>query len=189
MQIANLETLDVMTEADFRAANGHLLFPPELDNDLLSDLGYALVEYDPQPELAPGERLEPGELRVDGDRPVRGWTIVPAPPVDWPAVIADRRWRAEVAGIDVGGIHVDTDDRSKLLINGAAVEAMLDPEYLMRWKTHGGFVELTAAEVITVARAVRAHVQACFNREAELLAALAAETFTSEMLDQGWPAS
>lgn len=187
MEIANLENLDVMTEADFRAANGHLLFPPELDNDLLAELGYAVVEYDPEPALAPGERLEPGDLLIEHGRAIRGWAVIPAPPVDWPAVIADRRWKAEVGGIDVGGIHVDTDDRSKLLINGAAVEAMLDPEYVMSWKTPGGFVELTAAEVITVARAVRAHVQACFNREAELLTALDGQTLTPAMLEEGWP--
>lgn len=189
MEIANLETLDVLVEHEFRAAHSDRVFPAELGNDLLAELGYAAVEHDPEPELAAGETLEPGDVRIEDGRARRGWTVIPAPPLNWPAVIADRRWQAEVAGIDVGGIHVDTDDRSKLLINGAAVEAMLDPDYVMHWKTAGGFVELTAAEVITVARAVRAHVQACFNREAELLAELAGETFTPAMLEEGWPAA
>lgn len=94
---------------------------------------------------------------------------------------------AEIAGVTVGSIRIDTDDRSKLLINGAAVEAMLDPAYVLRWKTPSGFVDLTAQYVIGVSRAVRAHVQACFDREAELLAALDAGTFTDSMLDEGWP--
>jgi hypothetical protein len=101
--------------------------------------------------------------------------------------IAARRYQAEVGGITVGGLPVDTDDRSKLLINGAAVEAMLDPAYVLRWKAGGEFVDLTAEEVIGVARGVRAHVQACFDREAVLLAELAAGTFTENMLDEGWP--
>lgn len=102
--------------------------------------------------------------------------------------IADRRWQAETAGIDVASMRVETDDRSKLLINGAALESMLDPAYAMQWKTPAGFVELDSAKVLAVARAVRAHVQECFNREAELLEALEAGTFTPDMLDQGWPA-
>lgn len=101
--------------------------------------------------------------------------------------IAARRWLAETAGIKVAGMQVDTDDRSKLLINGAAVEAMLDPEYTLRWKTADGFVELTAEQVISIARAVRAHVQACFDREAGLLGALSDGELTDHMLEEGWP--
>lgn len=101
--------------------------------------------------------------------------------------IASRRYQAEVAGITLAGMHINTDDRSKLLINGAALDATIDPEYVMQWKMANGFVELTAGQVIGIARAVRAHVQACFDREAELLAALEAGTLTDEMLEQGWP--
>lgn len=101
--------------------------------------------------------------------------------------IAARRYEAEVGGITLNDIHIATDDRSKLLINGAALEATFDPAYTMQWKTADGFVELTGEQVIGIARAVRAHVQACFDREAELFAALEAGTFTEEMLSQGWP--
>jgi hypothetical protein len=103
------------------------------------------------------------------------------------AEIATRRWKAETDGITVGGIRVETDDRSKLLINGAAVEAMLDPNYTLRWKTGGGFIELDAAQIIGIARAVRAHVQVCFDREAELLISLNSGMLTPAMLEQGWP--
>lgn len=113
----------------------------------------------------------------------------PAPePVITAADIADRRWQAEVTGIDIGGMHIDTGRDSQALITGATVQAMLDPGYSLRWKTGAGFVDLTAEQIIGVATAARAHVQACFNREAELLEALEAGTFTPEMLDQGWPA-
>lgn len=101
--------------------------------------------------------------------------------------IADRRWQAEVAGITVNGMAVATDRDSQALITGATVQAMLDPSYALRWKTPDGFVDLTAEQIIGVATAARAHVQAAFNREAELLEALEAGTFTPEMLDQGWP--
>lgn len=101
--------------------------------------------------------------------------------------IAARRYEAEVGGITLNGMQIDTDDRSKLLINGAALEATIDPAYVMQWKTPGGFIELTAQQVIGIARAVRAHVQACFDREGELLAALDAGTLTAAMLNEGWP--
>lgn len=44
-----------------------------------------------------------------------------------------------------------------------------------RWKTASGeFVTLTAPQIIALALAVRAHVQACFDREADLAAQIRA---------------
>ena len=106
---------------------------------------------------------------------------------DMPQVIAERRYQAEVGGITLNGISISTDDRSKLLINGAALEAVIDPEYTMQWKAGDGFVSLTGAQVIGIASAVRAHVQACFDRESELLTELENGTLTDAMLEQGWP--
>lgn len=118
------------------------------------------------------------------------WTEPPPAPEplpDWPALIASRRYEAEIAGTVVSGVPLDTGRDSQALITGAAVSAMLDPGYSVRWKTAGGFVELSAEQIIGVASAVRAHVQACFDREADLLAALDAGTLTADMLQEGWP--
>ena len=123
------------------------------------------------------ERPSPDHVaNVDGQ-----WVI------DYAHRIAARRYESEVGGITLNGMHIDTDDRGKLLINGAALEATIDPAYTMQWKTPTGFVDLTGEQVIGIARAVRAHVQACFDREAELLAALEAGTLTDAVLEQGWP--
>lgn len=189
IEVIHLATATPMTEHEFRAGHGHMLFPAELPADVLADLGYALTQYDPVPELAAGEQLEPGALSIVDGTPRRGWTIIPAPETFWPPVIAARRYQAECAGITVDGMHVDTDDRSKLLINGAALESMLDPQYVMQWKTPAGFIELNAVQVLGVARAVRDHVQACFDREAALLDALESGPFAPAMLDQGWPSN
>jgi hypothetical protein len=102
--------------------------------------------------------------------------------------IADRRWQAEVAGITVNGMAVATDRDSQALITGAALAAMRDPAYVCRWKTATGFVELNAEQLTAVADTVRAHVQACFDREAALLVELDGGTLTAEMIETGWPA-
>jgi hypothetical protein len=112
----------------------------------------------------------------------------PAPTPDWPSLIAARRYTAEMAGTVVQGMAIATDDRSQGLITGAALAAMLDANYTIKWKTAEGFVELTGAQIIGVASAVRAYVQACFDREADLLAAVADGTITEAILDEGWPA-
>ena len=117
-----------------------------------------------------------------------GWVrYIPVPPGITAGQIATRRWQAEVAGITVSGMQVDTGRDSQALITGAAVSAMLDPTYSVRWKTAAGFVVLNAEQIIGLASTVRAHVQACFDREVELLAELEARVLTEGMLEQGWP--
>lgn len=132
----------------------------------------------------------PGKIRShDAD----GLPILIDPPVyeptpdDHRAVVAARRYQAETAGITVDSMTIDTGRDSQALITGAALAAMLDPAYTCSWKTQAGFIELTAEQIIALAQAVRAHVQACFDREADLLEALASGTFTDAMLEEGWP--
>lgn len=157
-------------------------------------------EDDQSPALGEYERYGDETLTVDADRRV---VVVVREVVPWSAEeieaakaerraemaqqIADRRWQAEVSGITVNGMAVATDRDSQSLITGAALAAMRDPAYVCRWKTATGFVELNAEQLTAVADTVRAHVQACFDREAELLAELDAGTLTPEMLEQGWP--
>lgn len=89
------------------------------------------------------------------------------------AGIAQVRWHAETSGVQ--GIR--TDRESQAMITGAALKAMQDETYTCKWKTESGFVELTAPQILAIADAVRAHVQACFDHEAELLPLVdAAET-------------
>jgi len=112
---------------------------------------------------------------------------VPEPAPDWMALIAARRWAAETGGIVLGGMPVDTDDRSKLLINGAALRASRDSSYVLHWKTVGGFIDLSADQVLIMADVVSDHVQACFTRESELQAAVVDGSISAEVIEQGWP--
>lgn len=101
--------------------------------------------------------------------------------------ISAERYKHEVSGININGIEIATDDRSKLLLSGAAFEATIIPDYTLKWKTEGGFIQLDGEQVISIGLAVRSHVQACFDREAELIERLEEGSFTEDMLEKGWP--
>lgn len=102
--------------------------------------------------------------------------------------VAARRYKAETAGIIVQGIEVNTERDSQNLINGAVVSCLINPEYVCNWKTPAGFIQLNAEQITAFGVAVRNHVQACFDREAELVAALEDGSYTKAMLEEGWPA-
>jgi hypothetical protein len=97
------------------------------------------------------------------------------------AEIAAARYNAEIAGVTVNGVSIKTDRESQGLITGAALKAMQDSTYSCRWKTESGFVELTAPQILAIADAVRAHVQSCFDREAELLPLIEAAESPEEL--------
>lgn len=113
-------------------------------------------------------------------------TIPPVPP-DHAAHIAAVRYEYETAGITVNTINIETSRDSQALITAAALSAVIDPNYACTWKTLSGPVELNAAQLINLATTVRTHVQACFDRELQLLTELANDTYTPDMLQHGWP--
>ncbi|MFS2124694.1 DUF4376 domain-containing protein [Pseudomonas sp. Pseusp97] len=101
--------------------------------------------------------------------------------------ISARRFLAETLGVEVNGVTYATSRDSQALMSNVVHAAMLDSSYCCNWKTPEGFIELGPEQIFGMATAVRAHIQACFDREAELLAHLDAGTFTESMLDEGWP--
>lgn len=113
----------------------------------------------------------------------------PSPAVDYPALIAAERYKREGTGVTVDGFVIETTRDGQALIAGAAVSAIIDPTYKCNWKTGAGFTELTAAKLIAIATSVRAHVQACFDRELALLRAVEAGNYSNNMLAEGWPDS
>ncbi|GHE69834.1 hypothetical protein GCM10019059_31940 [Camelimonas fluminis] len=130
---------------------------------------------------------------------VAGWSVrdgqwSPPPPApaaskaDLLAYAADKRWRVETGGITVGGVTVATDDRSKTMIMGARIKADADPAYVVGWKgADGGFVELSASQIIAISDAVLAHVDACFAAEAAVSAAIASGDITTTQQIDDWP--
>ena len=73
----------------------------------------------------------------------------------------------------------------------AVAGAQIDPNTVINWKmADGTFVSLDAQAFTAVAMAVRAHVQACFDKEAVLKAAIEAAITAEEIaaadLNTGW---
>ena len=100
--------------------------------------------------------------------------------------LASARFMAETAGVTVGNFHIRTDRESQALITGAALQAVEDPNYTCRWKTEAGFVTLTAEQIKNVAMGVRAHVQTCFDHEAEKNAEVDAANTKEELEAITW---
>ncbi|MGN4047509.1 DUF4376 domain-containing protein [Pseudomonas sp. SM4] len=108
---------------------------------------------------------------------------------DYARSVAAERYEREDSAVSVDGLSIATSRESAGLIYGAGLSAMLDPDYRCNFKTLDGFVEIGAQQILAIAKAVRAHVQACFDREFQLLQAVEADTYVDAMLKEGWPDS
>jgi len=109
------------------------------------------------------------------------------------AALADRRWRAETAGTMVSGLSLSTDEKTQGKLTAAVVASVLDNDYAVNWKlADGSFLLFDHATLIAVAQGVRAHVQSCFDREAQLVAAIDdapdIAALTALDIEAGWPA-
>ena len=105
--------------------------------------------------------------------------------------LASYRYTREVRGFTFNGQRISTDDRAKTLLMGARLEATENPLSTLNWKTDKGFVVLNAAAIIAISNAVRAFVQACFDKEKahsdaiQLLSTV--ESVESYDIETGWP--
>lgn len=88
---------------------------------------------------------------------------------------AARRFAVETGGIAVAGAAVRTDRESQALINGARALAEAEPAELIEFKGEFGWVTLDSGAMIAIARAVGAHVRACFRKERAVVEAITAE--------------
>ncbi|MDN5938756.1 MAG: DUF4376 domain-containing protein [Salinisphaera sp.] len=105
--------------------------------------------------------------------------------------IAKRRYLEEGRGVTVGSQTYASDRDAQGLLTGSAVAAQqalaAGVAFSVGWKTADGWAQLDAKQLIDVANAVFAHVEACFAREAALLALVEDETYTDDLLGTGWP--
>jgi len=108
---------------------------------------------------------------------------------DFAQLVAQERFKREATGVVVDGLVIETTRDSQALIASTGLSALYDADYRCHFKTVNGFVEIGAEQIVAIAKAVRAHVQACFDRERALLVKIEAGEFRDEMLAEGWPDS
>lgn len=111
-------------------------------------------------------------------------------PVATPAQIAAYRWQVENGGVSVaiGGTpyRFDTTRENRATWLALRMEAQGNPAIVQPWKTlEGTFIQLSAADVLTVCEAVYMHVAVCFSIEEALLSN---PPTVAELLNAGWPA-
>jgi hypothetical protein len=92
------------------------------------------------------------------------------------ADLDDYRWQMEIGGAAFGGGMIRTDWNSQNKIAAAYIMAINDPDYTIPvWEVVPGvFMELDNATIRALGITVRDHVQATFNRKAELHPVIAA---------------
>ena len=101
--------------------------------------------------------------------------------------IAQARYNAEIAGVTINGVLIKTDRETQAVLTAACLQAYIDSGYSLNWKTGDGtFVSLPAEKIMAFGTAVRAHVQGCFDREAELLPLIEAATTQAELEAIKW---
>lgn len=170
--------------------------------------------------VAEGREAEAGFLPLDAaqpahdplfDLPVDRGTIIEAvgARIDWEIVdrrldavcadlkakVADLRWQAETGGMKVNGVLIQTDRESRGNLTGAALRAdralRNGTAYEVRWKAADGWAVFDASTILAVAEAAEAHVNACFVREAEIVAQVDAAVTIDDLraidLSSGWP--
>lgn len=95
------------------------------------------------------------------------------------AYALSKRWRVETGGIEVGGMTVATDDRAKVMIQGARKGADEDPEFTADWDDGADGVTLNAQQIIAISNAVLAHVQAVFSTYKTVKSSIASGSISS----------
>ncbi len=90
------------------------------------------------------------------------------------AELAASRYSEEVGGIVVDGVTIATDRESQAMITGAYVSLKQGLMQSVNWKGDDGWVTATLTEIEPIAQAVGHHIQACFTKESQLAAQVAA---------------
>jgi len=139
---------DIDFVRDYRPPDGYTWTPPP--------------EYDPDTEIP---QLVNGEWRIVLTKP----TLEEAKAAKL-AELAEARWREETGGLTLpDGTVIKTDRESQALLTGAAFSLYVDPTSKIEWKAAGGkWLDLDSRQLLTIAMAVREHVQNCFSRERAL---------------------
>ena len=85
------------------------------------------------------------------------------------AYSADKRWRTEIAPITVNGKPVQTDDRSKILINQSFAMARADRQYTKQWKLNDGqYIALDNRQLLAMGESLERWSVICYEKERDI---------------------
>jgi hypothetical protein len=181
--------------ANPRLDNPYVSFPDNWGGGVINDQEYVLV----QPRTPPVPDL--------------GWTITERSPIlsdgvwrqTWETTllnneglknaVTNKRYAVEVGNTRVANNIYSTDRESQTKYVAVAVEISQSnaESFSITWKTADSqFVTLNAPEMLEVINGVRAHVQNCFNKEAEyynLIDTANAMVLASTDFSAGWPSN
>lgn len=181
----------------FRQQSGYLTvgdnflyrFPEDIDA-LATELGLSEIpevntseiNNAPKPDLTPEQLARVQAIYADDialyesiTEAGQVWTKPPTPTTDVDkakklAELAAARYAEEMGGIEVDGILIKTDERTRGILTAGMVEARDNPEFsLLNWKiSDGNFVDLSALQILSIYEAVDAHIAATFAKERTL---------------------
>jgi hypothetical protein len=189
-----------MTERHALVLNGQILEfrseGPNVDQSLLAPGKPRLLpvvverpEYDPADGTLHGPVFD-----IQNDKVLENWTFEPFSldhhRSDAMAKLADRRWQAEVGGMNFDGVYIPTDRVTQAIVDRTC-KAFEDGDIT-------GTVDFKLSATVwldideVMLKAIKAagaqHVQACFSRERALAAEIdSAEDPRTVDISTGWP--
>jgi len=96
------------------------------------------------------------------------------------AAFEAHRTRLAEGGFTFNGMTVATDDRTAIYLGNMKAEARENPHLVIDWDSaDGGYVQLTAPDIIAIADAAFAHVQKCYSRGKAIAEGIKAGNFNS----------
>ena len=85
------------------------------------------------------------------------------------AYSANKRWRTESTEITVNGKPVQTDDRSKVLVNQSFAMARADRQYTKNWKLRDGeYTVLDNRQLLAMGESMERWTVICYEKEREI---------------------
>lgn len=195
-KVSETEVVDypVNPVADFP----HMSFPPNWSGGIIGNHQYVIVQRTLPPDSGMGKIVTEGTPVLEDGVWKQSWNISYKPleehKKEIKEVLADLRYRKEIAGVTVSGIQFATDRESQTKYIAIAVDlSQADPNnYSIKWKDmNGNFHTLNGFEMFAAINAVRTHIQDCYNKEAEYIALIDAaqtsESLAAIDITENWP--
>jgi len=171
IRVIDLKAFDYNEFADIcRRMPEQWSVPEVVDPSFAQSVGYKIVSRPDPRQLMPWETATLVG-RKNGTTFSAQWEYSDLPDAEAikKAGIAAKRYEVETGGVTLNGVLIPTDRETRRELTAVYVRAKADPSHTVRFKMYGEFVTLNAEQIIAIGDAVYDHVQAAFDREAELL--------------------